>query len=112
MKTKHAAEERIQGQLHRAVFLVLGSEDGDEEIFRHDHQLVENEKQKQIGAEENAVATAHYQQKPEEEFVLSMFDIPRKQHRAHRRNPSDKNHGKADAIDCQMVVDAQGGNPR
>ena len=81
---KRAAQERIERQLHRAVFLVGRSPDRDEEILRHDHQLVEDEEQKQIGAEENAIRPADHEQQPEKELVRPVLDIPGEEHGAYR----------------------------
>src|SRR5437867_12541150 len=76
-KNENTAKKRIERQLHRAVFLVGGSEDGDQEILRHDHQFVERAKQKQIRAKENAIAASHHQQQTEEKFVMALFDVRR-----------------------------------
>src|SRR6266496_5786928 len=73
---EHAAKKRIERQLHRPVFLVGRSEDGNKKILRHDYQLVEREEQKQIRAQKNSVAASHNEQQPEEKFVLPMFDVP------------------------------------
>src|SRR5262249_32024379 len=64
-----AAEEGVKRQLHRAVLLVGRSPDRDEEIFRDDHQFIENEKKEKIGAEKDAIRTAYDKKEPEEEFV-------------------------------------------
>src|SRR5207247_10725844 len=44
---KHAAKKRVERQLHRPVFLVGGSEDGDKKRLRYDYKLVKREEQKQ-----------------------------------------------------------------
>src|SRR4030095_4448262 len=75
-ENEHSTEERVEGQLHRAVLLVSRSKDRDEKILRHDDEFVEREEQEQIGAEENAVATTYNEQQPEEKFALAMIDIP------------------------------------
>src|SRR5438477_1194024 len=59
---EHAAKKRVERQLHRPVFLVGGSEDGDKKILRYDHQLIEREEQKQIRAQKNSVAASHHEQ--------------------------------------------------
>src|SRR4029450_11670699 len=77
-KNEGAAKKRIERQFHRAVFLVRRTEDRDQEIFRDDDELVEKKEEKQIGAEEDAVGTAHHQQEPEEKLFRPIFDIPGK----------------------------------
>src|SRR5213595_3501406 len=71
---ERAAEERIERQLHRAVFLVRRTPDRDEEILRHNDQLVEDKEEKQIGAQKNAVGTTHNEKEPEEELVRPVLD--------------------------------------
>jgi len=55
---ERAARERIEHELHRAVFAVGGAPVRDEEIFRHDRDLIEDEERERIGAEEHAVDAA------------------------------------------------------
>src|SRR4030095_16630765 len=74
-KNEHSTKERVECQFHRAVLLVGRTKDGDEKILRHDHQFVECEEQKQIGAEKNAVTTSYDQQQPEEKFALASVDM-------------------------------------
>src|SRR4051812_33724084 len=57
-KNHRAANEGINRQLHRAVFLVGRAPDRDEKIFWDDRQFVEYEQQEQIEAEENSVDSA------------------------------------------------------
>ena len=83
---ERAAKEGIERQLHRAVFLVGRSPDRDQEIFRHDDQLVENEEKEEIGAEEDAVGTGHDQEQPEEEFVRPGLRPSRKKERRRPRS--------------------------
>ena len=87
---QRAAEEGIERQLHRAVFLVRGTPDRDEEIFRHDDQLVEDEEQKEIGAEKDAVGSAHDEEEPEEELVRPLLDVPGEKDRADRGQSGDQ----------------------
>src|SRR5439155_17483995 len=103
-ENEHSTEERIECKLHRAVLLVSRTEDGDQKIFRHDDQFVECEEQEQIGAEENAVATTHNKQQPEEKFALAMIDIPGKQRGAYGGDARNKNHRESHAIDSEMVM--------
>src|SRR5947207_2627229 len=77
-QSERPTEEGIKRQLHRAVFLVRRTPDRDEEVFRHNDQLVEDEEEKQVGAEENAVGSAHDQEQPEKELVRPLFDVPGK----------------------------------
>ena len=84
-ENERAAEEGIERELHRAVFLVRRSPDRDEEIFRDDDELVENEEQKQIGAEKDAVGSGDDEQQPEEELVRPLLDVPGKKHGARSR---------------------------
>src|SRR4030095_8948088 len=111
-ENEHSTEERVERQIHRAVLLVGRTKDGDKKIFRHNHQFVECEEQKQIGAEKNAVTTSYDQQQPEEKFALTMVDIPRKQHGAYGGDARDKNHREADAINSEMVIHPQQWHPR
>ena len=68
-ENKRTAEEGVEGQLHRAVFLVGRSPDRDQEVLGHDHQLVKDKEQEQIGAQKNAEGTAYDKQEPEKELV-------------------------------------------
>src|SRR5262249_42280600 len=111
-ENEHSTEERVERQLHGAVLLVGRPKDGDEKIFGHDDEFVEREEQKQIGAEENAVATSDNEQQPEEKFALTLIHIPRKQHSAYSGDSRDKDHRETNAINSEMVVHRQRRDPR
>ena len=111
-ENERAAEKGIKRQLHRAVFLVGRSPDRDEEIFRHDHQLVENEEEKEIGAEEDAVGTADDEKQPEEKFVRPLLHVPGKEDRADRGQPGHQGHRETDAVDGEMVIHPKRRHPR
>src|SRR5208282_828942 len=50
-----AADKRIKHQFHRAVFTLGGSPAGDEKVLWNDGQLVKDEEQKEVEAQENAI---------------------------------------------------------
>src|SRR5205823_5994931 len=106
-ENKCAAQERIEGQLHGAVFLVGRSPDRDEEIFRHDDKLVEDEKQKQIGAQEHAIRAADHEEQPEKELVRPVIDIPGEKDRAHGGESCDERKSETDTIGSEMVFHSQ-----
>src|SRR4051812_39853178 len=100
---ERSAEERIERQLHRAVFLVGRTPDRDQEIFRDDDQLVEDKEEKEIGAQKPPVETADHEKQPEEELVRPLLDVPGKKDRAHRREAGDEAHGEADPVHGQVI---------
>ena len=111
-ENERAAEEGIERQLHRAVFPVGRSPDRDQEIFRHDHEFVENEEEEQIGAQENAVRTADDEQEPEKEFVRPLSRRSRKKEPRRPRSARYQDHRQADAVDREMIVHPERRNPR
>src|SRR5205814_404855 len=108
---ERAAEERIERQLHRAVFLVRRTPDRDEEILRDNDELVENEEKKKIGAQEHAVGTADDQKQPEEKLVRPFLDVPRKENRTDRGQTRDQAHRQANTVDGEMIFETETLNP-
>src|SRR5882724_1357491 len=108
---ERAAEERIERQLHRAVFLVRRTPDRDEEILRDNDELVENEEKKKIGAQEHAVGTADDQKQPEKELVRPFLDVPRKENGTDRGQTRDQAHRQANAVDGEMIFETETLNP-
>ena len=111
IRASGAAEEGVERQLHRAVFLVGRTPDRDEEIFRDDNELVENEEQEKIGAEKNAVGPADDEEEPEEEFVRPVLDVPGKEDGADGGQAGDQAHRQADAVDREVVFESEPANP-
>ncbi len=109
---ERASEERIKRKLHRAVFLVRRSPDRDEKIFRHNHELVENEEQKKIGAEKNAIGTADDQEQPKEELVRPTVDVPRKKNSADCGQACDEHKRETDAVERELEIHPERWNPR
>ena len=80
--TSRAADEGIERELHCGVFAhacgcrVGRTPDRDEEILWDDGDFVEDEKQQQIEAEEDAVDAADQREIEREKFPGAVLDVP------------------------------------
>src|SRR6266404_4497774 len=111
-KHERAAEERIESQLHRSVFLVGRTEDRDQEIFRDDDQLIKKKKEKEISAEKNAVGAGDHEQKPEEKLFRAFFEVPGKQNCADGDDPGHQNENQTDSVEREMIIHPERRKPR
>ena len=109
---QRAAREGVEHELHRAVFAVGGAPFCDEEIFRDDGDLVEDEEHEGIHAEEDAVNAADEREVEGEELAGALLDVPREQHTHGRRKAGEHEESQADAVGREVVADAKFGNPR
>ena len=107
-----AADERVERQLHRAVFAPRRTPDRDEEILRDDRDFVEHKQQEQIEAEEHAIHAA-------DEREVERKELLRRDARCSRRTeprrppPARQQHQhEADAVRRQSEVNAQRWHPR
>ena len=106
-----AADERVDRQLHRAVFLARGTPDRDQEIFWDDCQFVKDEEKKNIEAEEHTIDTADQREVEREIFLGTMFDVPRKQHSGYRGDTGEQHKGDADPVHGDKKICAEGWDP-
>ena len=131
---EHAAGDEVEHELHRPVFLgaivfpaaaeaapldgVLRSEVGaaaphaDEQVHRHNGQLVEEEEEEEVRGQEDAVHARHQQHQPDEEVLGPVGHVPGHQHARHEDDGVQQDEGRRDAGDAEGVADAQRGQPR
>ncbi len=84
----------------------------DEEIHRHQHHFPEEEEHEQVDGQEHADDTAQnpHQVKVEETHLALDF-LPRAQHRQDAEQTGQQNHQQRQAIECQVHVDTEAGDP-
>ena len=106
------SDKRVQRQLHRRILAPRRSPDRDQEILRHDRNLVKHKQQEQIEAEKHAVHAADQRQKEREELIRPQFDVPAEQHACHRGQSRQQHQHAADAVRRQRVANAHRRHPR
>ena len=99
-----AADERVERQLHRAIFLACAAPARDEEIFWDDRQFVEHEQQQHIKAEEHAVHAADEREVEGKKLLGALLDVPRKQNTRNRRQTGQHHQHQADAVGGQEIT--------
>jgi hypothetical protein len=102
-----AADERIQRQFHRAVFLARAAPARDEEIFRDDRQFVKHEQQQHIEAQEHAIHAADEREVEGEKFLRALLDVPGKQNARHGRQAGQDHQHQADAVRREIIFCAE-----
>jgi hypothetical protein len=108
---QRAAGEGIEHELHRAVLAVGRTPLRDEEILRHDRDLVEDEEHERVGAQEHAAHAADQREVEREELAGALRDVPGEQDAGRRREPGEHEQRQADAVGREVVADAELGNP-
>ena len=106
-----AADEGIQRQFHRAVFLAGAAPARDEKVFRDNRQLVKHEQQQQIEAQEDPIDAADEREVEGEKLLGPLLNVPGKQDSAHRRESGQNDQHEADAVCGEIVIGADRGNP-
>ncbi len=84
----------------------------DEEVLGNDGELVKNEEQEKVEAEEDAVDAADEGEIKGEELIGAEIDVPTEENARDRGDAGEQNEHAADAVGGEQVVNAHGGHPK
>ena len=108
-----AAGERIENELHRGVLTRDGRAPvGDQEIFRDNRDLVEDEHRKRVSTKKHAEDAADESEVEREKFADAVVDVPREKDAHGGGETGEHEECEADTIGREMVANAEFGNPR
>ena len=105
------ADEGVERQLHGPVLAARGTPDGDEEVFGNDGDFVEDEEQKEIEAEKDAVDAADEREIKREELVGAQLDVPTEENAGDGGEAGEQHEHAADAVGGEQVVNAHRRHP-
>ncbi len=106
------AEQRVEQELDRRVLPVLAAPDGDQEVHRQEHDLEEDVEEDQVERQEHA---HHAGQEQQEQGVIAadfLLDVPRRQARQDRDEAGEHDEAEADAVEPEIILDVERGDPR
>ena len=106
------SDKRVQRQLHRRILAPRRSPDRDQEVLRHDRNLIKHKQQEQIEAEKHSIHAANQRQKESEELIRPQFDVPAEQHAGHRSQSRQQHQHAADPVSRQREANAHRCHPR
>jgi hypothetical protein len=108
----HAADHREDEKLVRCLDALDAAPDADEKQHRNQHQLPEYEEQEQIERDESAEHCALQDEKRETQILGAMLDGAERDVRCDGRGErGEQHHPQADAVDRDVVTDAESGDP-
>jgi hypothetical protein len=110
---QHAAGHRVEDELHRRVDAAVVAPHADEEIHRDEDEVPEHVEQEDIERREDAEHRRLEEQHEDREFLdLLVNALPSREERDRRQEPGEHDQHQADAVDAQVVLDAERRNPR
>ncbi len=102
-----AAGEGVEGELHRAILAPRRSPDGNQKILGDDRDLIEDEQQKEIEAQKNAIHRPDEHQVKLEKLRRAPLDIPGEQNTGDGGDSGQQQKHQADAVDREVILNAQ-----
>ena len=106
------AGQRVQKELDGGIELARPAPDADDEVHRNQHDFPEHVEEEEVERHENA-QHAHLQQ--QEHGVVFRHALlngcPRREHGDKAQHRGQHDQQEADAVDAQVVLRADGGNP-
>ena len=110
---QHAAGHRVEDELDRGVDAALVAPDPDEEVHRDQHRVPEHVEQEQVDRDEHAEHRGLEREDEERERLhVLVHRFPRRQQRERRQEAGQDDQQQADAVDADVVLDAEVGHPR
>ena len=109
---QHAADERVQEELDRGVFLPRPSPDADQEVHRQQHHFPEHVKQEEIESQKDTQHSRLENQKQDEVSLHLLGDTPGGHHGQHRNEARQQHQRQADAVVSELVIDVPIRDPR
>jgi len=108
-----ASREGEEDELDRRIHPVGTAPDADEQKHRDQHELPEDEKEKQVEGDKDADHRGLHDQQCEEELLHPGVDRPPGHaHAEHAEQCREHHEEHADAVDADRVLDAPDGDPR
>ena len=110
---QHAARHRVEHELDRRVDALVVAPDPDEEVHRDEHRVPEHVEQEEIERDEDADHRGFEREDEDRELLdLLLHALPRREQRNRREEAGEHHQQQADAVDADVVVDAEGRDPR
>jgi hypothetical protein len=110
---EHAAGHRIQHELDGCVDTLVVAPDSYEEIHGDEHGIPEHVEEKQVEGDEHADHRGfEHQHEHRKLFHLAIDRAPRRQQRDRREKAGQHDQQQTDAVDAEVIVDAERRNPR
>ena len=109
---QHRACERVEEKLDRGVQLARAAPHPDDEVHRHQHELPENVEEEEIERDEDADHASLQQQEHRIVFLDAILHRrPGAEDRDEAHQRGEHQEQQADAIDADVIVRAERGNP-
>ena len=115
--TEYSAHEegrtahKHEGELHRCIFFASTTPHSDEEIHGDKGNFIEHEHSEHVGGDEEAKHTHGEKGEPEEVFLGQWLELPRSESTSEGDDGREEQHGYADAVNTNGVVDVKGWKP-
>ena len=109
---QHAAGHGVEDELDRGVDALVVAPDADQEIHRDQDEVPEHVEQEDVERAEDADHRRLEQQHEDRELLDLLLDaLPRRQQRDRRQEAGQHQQHQAEAVDADVVVDAELRNP-
>ena len=106
------ADQRVDHELRRRAHAVARSPAADQEVERHQHQVEEDDEERQILGQEGAQHRGLGERHPEVEEPLALVLAEGSDERAgHPGERRQHDHEQVEAVDPELVADAELGDP-
>ncbi|MEZ5284323.1 MAG: hypothetical protein R2712_05840 [Vicinamibacterales bacterium] len=109
---QHAAGHRVEDELDRGVDALVVAPDPDEEVHRDEQDVPEDVEEEEVERTEDADHGGLEDQHEDGELLHAALDaLPGRQERNRRQEARQHDEHQAEAVDAQVVLDAEGRNP-
>ena len=100
-----------QGQFHRCIFFATATPHSDEEIHGDKCDFIEHEHGEHVGSDEESEHTHGKEGEPKKVFLGHGFELPRSKGTGEGDDGREEQHGYADSVNTNGVVDVKGWKP-
>ncbi len=105
------AQQRVEEELDRRVLAPRAAPDADQEVHREQHELPEDVEEEEVEGDEGPEHAGLEQEKEREVALERLLDAERRDHAEEGEERRQDDHGDAQAVDADEVLDVVGGDP-